>query len=90
MALNIKNHDVETLLEQVVKMTGETKTDAVRVALEERYRRLSLHLMAQRDDVRLVTFLKDEVWPRIPAGQLGIRLTKDQEEQILGYGESGV
>ncbi|MBN1314008.1 MAG: type II toxin-antitoxin system VapB family antitoxin [Anaerolineales bacterium] len=90
MALNIKNRDVEAILDQVVSLTGESKTDAVRIALEERYRRLSLRLMAQRDDVRLLTFFEDEVWPHVPEEQLGTRLTKDQEEQILGYGELGV
>ncbi len=42
MALNIKNQDVESLVEQVVQMTGESKTVAVRRALEERLKRLSL------------------------------------------------
>ncbi len=42
MAVNIKNQDVENLLNEVVNLTGETKTEAIRKALEERRKRLSL------------------------------------------------
>ncbi len=91
MALNIKNSEVERLLEEVTALTGETKTEVVRKALEERRRRLALeHFGQQRDATRLRLFLEDEVWPQIPAHQVGVRLSKEEEETILGYGESGV
>ncbi|NOZ49712.1 MAG: type II toxin-antitoxin system VapB family antitoxin [Chloroflexi bacterium] len=90
MALDIKSQDVEKLLEEVVQMTGETKTEAVRKALAERHRRLKLRSAAQRDEVRLLTFLEDEAWPRIPTDQLGKRLSKEEEETILGLGVLGV
>ena len=90
MALNIKNQDVETLLNTVVKMTGESKTEAVRKALEERWQRLTLRLMVRRDGNRLDTFLNEEIWSQIPAALLGTALSKDEEEQILGLGELGV
>jgi antitoxin VapB len=89
MALNIKNKDVERLLDEVIKITGESKTEAVRRALEERRQRLALRAGARPDEVRLFAFLKDEVWPQIPAELLGTRLSK-QEEDILGYGEIGI
>ena len=31
-----------------------------------------------------------EVWPRIPADQLGRRLSRREEDEILGYGPEGV
>jgi len=40
MALNIKNEDVEKILNELVKITGETKTQAVKKALEERKARV--------------------------------------------------
>ena len=40
MALTIKNAEVERLATEVARLTGESKTQAVKVALEER-RRLS-------------------------------------------------
>ena len=90
MALNIKNQDVETLLNEIVKMTGESKTEAVRKALEERRQRLALHLVRPQDSKRLNTFLKEEIWLQIPADLLGTKLSKAEEEVILGFGETGV
>lgn len=90
MALNIKNQDVEKLLDEVVQITGESKTEAVRKALEERRQRLALRFVAHQDDARLLSFLQDEIWPQVPAELIGTRLTKAEEENILGYGEHGV
>ena len=42
MALNIKNPQVERLAADVAALTGESKTKAIRKALEERKNRLSL------------------------------------------------
>ncbi|MBI1989928.1 MAG: type II toxin-antitoxin system VapB family antitoxin, partial [Betaproteobacteria bacterium] len=36
MGLNIKNKDVERLIDEVTLLTGESKTEAVRRSLEER------------------------------------------------------
>lgn len=90
MAVNIKNQDVEKLLDDVIQITGESKTEAVRRALEERRQRLSLRASAQQDEIRLLAFLQDEVWPNIPEDQRGVRLTKAEEEALLGYGVDGV
>jgi antitoxin VapB len=40
--------------------------------------------------MRALRFLEDEVWPRIPADQLGRCLTQDEEDEILGLGPEGV
>ena len=40
MALNLKNDEVERLAAEVAGMTGESKTEAIRRALDERKRRL--------------------------------------------------
>ncbi len=90
MALNIKNQDVERLLDEVVQLTGESKTEAVRKALEERRQRLVLGSVSHRKETRLLSFLQEEVWPLVPPELLGTRLTKEEEERILGYGEHGV
>lgn len=84
MAVNIKNHDVETLLNKVVAITGESKTEAIRKALEERQQRLALQLMIPQDKERLTTFLRDEIWPQIPEELLGTKLSKEEELEILG------
>ncbi len=90
MALNIKNQAVEKLLDELVQLTGESKTEAVRKALEERQARLALRLGAQHNARRLLTFLQEEVWPLIPPDQRGVSLRREEEEAILGYEMQGV
>jgi antitoxin VapB len=91
MALNIKNPDVERLLDELVQLTGESKTEVVRKALEERRQRIALRMPIQQDETeRILAFLQEEIWPQIPDSVLGTRLRKEEEEAILGYGEHGV
>lgn len=89
MPININNMNVENLLDEITQITGESRTEAVRKALEERRHRLTRQPAMKRDDVSLLSFLEEEVWPQIPSANLGVRLTKEEEEQILGYGEQG-
>jgi antitoxin VapB len=89
MALNIKNEEVEHLAAEVARITGESKTEAIRRALAERRQRLAYRVNAGDRRTRALRFLEDEVWPRIPADQLGRRLTRDEEDEILGYGPEG-
>ena len=90
MALNIKNPEVERLAEEVARLTGESKTEAVRRALEERKGKLAFRVDDDNRAGRLEAFLEREVWPVIPEEQLGRPMSKAEEEAILGYGESGV
>lgn len=89
MALNIKSAEVERLAAEVARLTGESKTEAIRRALDERRRRLKGTSAGDRR-TRALTFLKKKVWPSIPRPQLGRRLTRAEEDAILGYGPSGV
>ena len=90
MALNIKNAEVERLAEEVAKLAGETKTAAVQRALSERRERLVLRVADTDRTARVRRFLERDVWPRIPANQLGRTLTREEEDAILGYGPEGV
>lgn len=89
MALNIKNNDVETLLDKLIASTGESKTEAVRVALNERLQRLAIET-ASPPKTRLAAFLETELWAQIPQNLYGTTITKAEEEEILGYGADGV
>jgi len=89
VALNIKNPDVERLATEVARLTGETKTEAIRRALEERRRRLKGTATADRR-ARVLRFLESKVWPAMPKAQLGRRLSRREEDDILGYGPGGV
>lgn len=89
MALNIKNERVDRLARDVARLSGESLTEAIRRALEERLERLRASGRSNDREGRLLRFLEQEAWPSVPAGELGRRLTKDEEEAILGYGDNG-
>ncbi|HNZ96156.1 MAG TPA: type II toxin-antitoxin system VapB family antitoxin [Thermoanaerobaculia bacterium] len=67
MALNIKNSVVEELAEEVARLAGETKTEAIRRALAERRQRLALELPQRDRRAELTGFLEREVWATIRA-----------------------
>jgi antitoxin VapB len=90
MALNIKNRAVERLVDEVAKIAGESKTEAVRKALEERRDRLAFQMPPQDRRAEVMRFLEREVWPRVPSALLGRGLSAEEQESILGYGPEGV
>lgn len=90
MALNIKNAEVERLATEVARMTGESKTEAVRRALAERRQRLAYRISPGGREGHALRFLESEVWPRIPESELGRRLSRGEEDEILGYGPEGL
>src|SRR5262245_39429194 len=87
--LNLKNPEVERLAAEVARLTGESKTEAIRRALEERRARLKGTSSANRR-AKVLRFLRRSVWPSIPKQQLGRRLTREEEDALLGYGPEGV
>jgi antitoxin VapB len=90
MALNIKDAETERLAAEVASLAGETKTRAVKVALQERKKRLAAELSGRRRTDRLRKWLETEVWPNLPADVRGKPITKEEREEILGYGPEGV
>jgi antitoxin VapB len=89
VALNIKNPQVERLVDEIAAATGESKTEVVRRALEERRARLSFQIAERGRAGRVKRLLADEIWPLVPKGERGRRLTREQEDVILGYGAEG-
>jgi antitoxin VapB len=91
MALNIKDPETERLAREVAELTGESKTAAVRTALRERKERLAFGRRTPEQRERaLREWLEREVWPSMPPDILGKPLSKEEEEELLGYGEHGV
>lgn len=90
MALNIKDTHTERLATDLARLTGDTKTSAVRIALEERRQRLSSGRIVEDRAARLRRVLEDEIWPQVPDDALGRPLTREEREAILGYGPEGV
>jgi prevent-host-death family protein len=39
---------------------------------------------------RIQRFLEQEVWPLVPEAERGRRLSREEEDAILGYGSEGV
>lgn len=89
MALNIKNVEVERLAAEVARLTGETKTEAIKRALAERRQRLVHRVDPADGHGRALRFLERDVWPTIPAAAAGRRMTRTEEDAILGYGPAG-
>ena len=88
MSLNIKNAAVERLAAEVAELAGESKTEAVRRALEQRKERLELAGAAMDRD-SMVEFLESSIWSKLPDDVRGCRVTKAEREAILGYGPEG-
>jgi antitoxin VapB len=86
VSLNIKSEEVVRLANEVALLAHETKTEAIRRALQERRERL---IAASARGQSLISFLEKQVWPFIPEEVRGNRITREQEDQILGYGPDG-
>lgn len=90
MALNIKNEIVERLAAEIARLTGESKTEAIRRALEDRKIQLAAKALPTMDRAsKIMDYLEREVWPNIPADVLGKKVTKREREEILGIGPDG-
>ena len=89
MALNIKNVEVERLAAEVANLAHETKTEAIRRALVERQARLQARSGKSGGPRSLREYLERNVWPMLPATELGRVMSRAEEDQILGYGPEG-
>ena len=88
--MNIKDEETARLAAEVAALAGESKTRAVRVALEERKRRLELAGAKPKPKRSLLEFLEQEIWPHIPPEERGQPpMTKAEREAILGIGPEG-
>jgi antitoxin VapB len=82
MALNLRNPEVERLAASLARLTGETKTEAVRAALADRLERL------QRE--RAGRSLADEL-DEIALTCAALPVQDDRPaDEILGYDPAGL
>lgn len=88
MALNIKNAEVEQLASEVARLAHESKTQAIKRALLERREKLRA-LSDVKPSEALQKWLEEDVWPNIPADQLGRKIPQEEIDDILGYGPEG-
>ena len=69
---------------------GESKTETIKRALLERRERVGLGLARGNREKQVLEFLREEVWPLVPEGEMGRCWSKGEEEAVLGYGEQGI
>ena len=83
MALNIRNSQAEALAAEVARLAGESKTEAVTVALRERLARLQQRRAVTRtlaDDLNEIA---------LHCSRLRVQDARPADE-ILGYDERGL
>lgn len=82
MALTIKNQDVQRLVRELARRTGETVTEAIRKSVEDRLHRLKAKRLAR-------SFVEDvhDILGRVDALP---NLDSRTEGEILGYDEHGL
>jgi antitoxin VapB len=77
MALNIKDAETERLASEVARLTGESKTQAVKRALIERRERLALRGRVRNREKDIRELLEEEIWPQVPAGLQGNQIDRE-------------
>ena len=82
MAISIKNNQTEILARKLSELTGETITEAVRVAVAERYERLC-RSRTGRSLIDELTVIALRCANRPVVSQLS-------DDELLGYDECGV
>ena len=90
MALTIKNPEVERLATEVARLTGESKTQAIKVALEERRRRLSSGIDPEARKAALLEFMEREIWSHVPPDLRGQPHDSRADDEAVGYGPDGL
>ncbi len=78
--ISIKNERAADLLERVVLVTNESKTDAVTHALELYLKSLEA---SKRADAA-IAFVREKIHPNLEPGQLGRAPSKKEQEELLG------
>jgi antitoxin VapB len=82
MALSIKNDETERLARQVAHETGESLTEAIRKALQERWERLKARRRSQ-----VLAGQVEDLLRRVDALPT---LDSRSADEILGYDEHGM
>ena len=82
MALNVKDPATDRLGRELAQLTGETITDTVRHAIEERLARVQAR--------NLVASQGDQLHELIARGRARATVDTRTVEEIIGYDESGL
>ncbi len=86
MPINVKDPDVIKLATRLAALTGESKTEAIRRALEERISRVSLASAQSTRRAELVRVLGCKSNSMIRPGRRKTSLTAEEVQELLAYG----
>ncbi len=86
MAIRIKDPGLIRLATQLAVLTGESRTEAIRKALEEKMARLSCASALNSRRAELVRVLGCRVPSMIRAGGRKGNLTPEEVQELLAYG----
>ena len=81
---------MQRLGEEIVAMTGENKTVAVKKSSKERRGRAICRLEPSKQEAELIEFLEREVWCHVPKELLGKGVPPEEQDAALGYDRSGL
>ncbi|HWB50010.1 MAG TPA: type II toxin-antitoxin system VapB family antitoxin [Stellaceae bacterium] len=84
MALSLKDPETDRLAREVSKLTGESLTEAVRVALQQRLQRERLRRGMPKTDLAEQLDALAEEFSRLPV------LDPRTPDEIVGYDENGM
>jgi antitoxin VapB len=86
VAIHIKNPAVTRLAAELASLTGDSKTEAIRKALEEKMARLSIIAARRARSAELARILGREVCTLARAGGRKRILTPAEVQELLAYG----
>ena len=86
MPINVKDPVVIKLATQLAALTGESKTEAIRSALEEKISRVSLASAQGTRRAELVRVLGRKLPSMLRAGRRKTSLTAEEVQELLSYG----
>ncbi len=86
MAIHVKNPGVIRLATRLAALMGESTTEAIRTALEEKMDRLNGTSAQASRRAELVRVLGCKAPPMIRAGRRKTSLTKEEVQELLAYG----
>jgi len=90
VALTIKNVEVEWLATEVAQLAGESKMQAIKVALQERRVRLASGIDPAARTAALLEFMEQEIWAHVPVELRGQPHDSARDDEIVGYGPDGL
>lgn len=78
------------IADEIAELTGEPTEIVILHALQESLRRLTAPTSSSERARRILTILETSLWQNTSESRLGQSITREREDEILGYGPEGV